>query len=140
MSFFASTVARTAIEGRFRMSFVNQNRNIENTPNMSFGSNGVDWVRSFWKNQLLVFRSIGGRNGTRGRDLHEVCRPKPKLRKRTKHELRVEQGGFGAFILEKSIASFFASTMARTALVGGFRTSFVDRNQSFENTPNMSFG
>jgi hypothetical protein len=87
---------------------------------MSFGLNGVDWVRSFWKNQLLVFRSIGGQNGTRGRDLHEVCRPKPKLRKRTKHELRVEQGGLGAFVLEKSIASFFASTMVKTASRAGF--------------------
>ena len=55
MSFFASTVARTALGGGFRMSFVNRNRNFKNAPNMSFGRNGVDWVPSFRKNQLQVF-------------------------------------------------------------------------------------
>ena len=54
-SFFASTMARTALAGGFRTSFVNRNQNFENTPNMSFGSNEVDWVRSFRENQLQVF-------------------------------------------------------------------------------------
>jgi hypothetical protein len=45
--FFASTVARTALEGGSRTSFIDRNRNIKNTPNMSFISNEVGWVRSF---------------------------------------------------------------------------------------------
>jgi hypothetical protein len=49
-SFFALDVARTALLGRFCTSFVNQKP--ENTPNMSFGSNVVYWVRSFRKIQL----------------------------------------------------------------------------------------
>jgi hypothetical protein len=64
MSFFASTVARTVLEGGFRMSFVNQNRNLEHT----------------------------------------------------KHEFWVKRGGLCAFISKKSTASFFTSTVARTAL------------------------
>jgi hypothetical protein len=54
-SFFAPQVARTALGGGFRTSFIDRNRNIENAPNMTFGSNGVDWVRSLRKNQLQVF-------------------------------------------------------------------------------------
>jgi hypothetical protein len=77
--FFAPQVARTALAGGFRMSFVDRNRNFKNAPNMSFGSNGVDWVRSFRKNQLQLFRSTSGQNGPRGRVSHEFCRPKLKL-------------------------------------------------------------
>ena len=82
--FFAPQVARTALGGGFRTSFVDRNRNFENAPHMSFGSNGVDWVRSFVKNQLQVFFApLVARTVPRGRVLHEFCRPKPKLRKRT---------------------------------------------------------
>jgi hypothetical protein len=66
--------------------------------------------------------------------------PKPKLQKHTKQEFCVQQGGLGAFIAEKSTTSFFVSTMAKTAPAGRFRTSFVDRNQNFENALDMSFG
>jgi hypothetical protein len=51
---FVPEVAKKALGGRFRTSCVDQNRNCENPPNMSFPSNGVDWVRSFRKNQLQV--------------------------------------------------------------------------------------
>jgi hypothetical protein len=46
----------------------------------------------------------------------------------------------GAFVLKNSTASFFAPEVARMALGGGFRTSYVDRNPKCENTPNTSFG
>jgi hypothetical protein len=138
-SFFAPQVARTTLVGEFGTSFVDRNRNFENAPNMSFGSNGVDWVRSFRKNQLQVFCSTSGQNGTRGRVLHEFCRPKPKLQKRTKNEFWVKQSGLGAFVSKNSTLSFFDSTVARTALGGGFYTSFEDRNRKSKNAPNISF-
>jgi hypothetical protein len=103
---------------------------------MSFGSNRVDWVRSFQKMNCKFFRFNRGRNGPRGRVSHERL----KLRKCTKHEFWFKQGGLGAFISKNSTASFFASTVGRTALGGGFRMSFINRNRNFENAPNMSFG
>jgi hypothetical protein len=54
-SCYIPEVARMALGGGFRMRFVNRNQKCENAPNMSFGSNGVDWVRSFQKIQLQVF-------------------------------------------------------------------------------------
>src|SRR5579859_5465832 len=54
-TFFAPQVARTALEVGFRTSFVGRNRNCENTPDMSFGSNGLDWVHSIQKKQLQLF-------------------------------------------------------------------------------------
>src|SRR5579859_3405759 len=107
---------------------------------MSFGSNRVDWVRSIGKNQLQLFRSSCSQNGPRGRVLHEFWRPKPKLRKHTRHEFWVKRGGLGAFDWKKSTATFFAPDVARTALGVGFCTSFGDRNQNCENKPDMSFG
>jgi hypothetical protein len=118
--FFRFKRGQNALGGRFRTSFVDRNRNYENTPNMSFGSNGVDRVRSFQKHQHEFFRFIRGQNCPRGRDSHEVCRPKPKLRKHTKHEFWVKRGGLGAFVMKKSTASFFAPQMARTTLGAGF--------------------
>jgi hypothetical protein len=107
---------------------------------MSFGSNGEDWCNRFEKNQLQVFSLNRGQTIPRGQVSHEFCRAKTKQRKHTKHEFWVKRGGFGAFVSKSSTASFFASTVARTALGGGFGTSFVDRNLNYENTPNMSFG
>src|SRR5579859_2847095 len=54
-TFFAPRVARTALVVGFRTSFGDQNRNCENTPDMSFGSNRVDSVRSIRKNGLQLF-------------------------------------------------------------------------------------
>src|SRR5579859_5711526 len=54
-TFFAPQVARTALGVGFFTSFVGRNRNYENTPDMSFGSNGVDSVRSIRKKQLQLF-------------------------------------------------------------------------------------
>jgi hypothetical protein len=101
-SFFAPQVARTAIEGRFCTSFVDRNRNFENAPNMSFGSNGVGWVCSFQKNQHEFFRFNRGQNCPQGRVSHEFCRPKPRLQKCTKPEFWVRRVGLGAFVLKKS--------------------------------------
>jgi hypothetical protein len=54
-NFFRSTSSQNGPWVGFRMSFGGQNRNSENTPDMSFGSKGVDWVRSIRKNQLQIF-------------------------------------------------------------------------------------
>src|SRR5579859_7282468 len=53
--FFAAQVARTALGVSFRTSFGDRNRNCENTPDLSFGSNGVDWECSIRKNHLQLF-------------------------------------------------------------------------------------
>jgi len=53
-SCFIPEVARKALGGVFRTSSVDRNRKCENAPNMSFGSNGVDWLCSFRKIQLGV--------------------------------------------------------------------------------------
>jgi hypothetical protein len=52
--------------GRVCTRFVDRNRNCENAPNMSFGSNGVDWVRSFRKINYKFFRFNRGQNCPRG--------------------------------------------------------------------------
>src|SRR5579859_663049 len=54
-TFFAPHVVGTALGVGFRTSFGDRNRNCENTPHMSFGSNGVDWVRLIRKMQLQLF-------------------------------------------------------------------------------------
>src|SRR5579859_3883299 len=54
-TFFAPHVAGTALGVGFHTSFGDRNRNCENTPDMSYGSNGVDWVRSIRTNQLNFF-------------------------------------------------------------------------------------
>jgi hypothetical protein len=133
-------VARTTLGGEFCTSFVDRNRNFKNAPNLVLGQTGWIGCVRFEKINCKFFLLQSCRNGPRGRVSHEFCRPKPKLRKRTKHECWVKRGESGAFISKKSIASFFASIVAGTALVSGFRTSFVDRNRNFDNAPNKSFG
>src|SRR5579859_2518955 len=86
------------------------------------------------------FRSSCSQNGPRGRVSHEFWRPKPKLRKHTRHEQWVKRGGLGAFDSKKSTVTFFAPHVARTAPEVGIGTSFGDRNRNCENTPDMSFG
>src|SRR5579859_3412544 len=55
-NFFRSTSGQNGPRGWvFGTSFVDRNRNCENTPDMSFGSNGLDWVHSIQKNQLQLF-------------------------------------------------------------------------------------
>jgi glycyl-tRNA synthetase beta subunit len=53
--FFVPKVAKTALLGEFRTIVPSKTRNSENATNMSFGSNGVDWVRSLRKIQLQDF-------------------------------------------------------------------------------------
>jgi hypothetical protein len=118
-SFFVSTMAKTAPAGRFRMSFVDRNRNFENALDMSFGSNGEDWVQSFRKNQLQVFLLKPWPNNPSGAAFARVLSSENEQRKRTKHEFWVKRGGFGAFVSKNSTASFFASNVARTALGAG---------------------
>ena len=103
-------LARMALGGGFRSSFRTRSGNSENTPNMSFGSNGVDWARLFRKIHLnLIFRSSShqsGQNGPRGRVPHNFSHPKLKLRKRTKHEFWVKWSRLGAFVSKNSTATF----------------------------------
>jgi hypothetical protein len=138
--FFRSTCGQNGPRGRVLHEFCRPKPKLRKRTKHEF------WVKrgglgAFVSKKInyKFFRSTSGQNGTRGRVLHQFCRPKPKLRKCTKHEFWVKQGGLGVFILEKSTASFFASTVARIALGGEFRTTFVYRNRNFENTPNMSF-
>ena len=94
----------------------------------------------FEKFNCNVFRYTRDQNGPRGRVSYKFYRPKSKLRKSMKHEFWVKWGGLGAFVLKKSTTSFFGPQVARTALGGGFRMTFVNRNQKCENAPNTSFG
>jgi hypothetical protein len=66
-SFFASTRGQNCPRGGFGTSFVDRNRNYENTPNMSFGSNG--WIGAFVskKSTTSFFASQRGQNVPRGR-------------------------------------------------------------------------
>jgi hypothetical protein len=89
---------------------------------------------------MQFFRFISGQNCPRGRDSHEVCRPKPKLRKHTNMSFGSNGEDWERSLSKKSTASFFRSTNGQNGTRGGFRTRFVDRNRNCENTPNMSFG
>jgi hypothetical protein len=53
--FFCSKSRYNGPPGRVLRSCTIENRNSENATNMSFGSNGVDWVCSLRKIQLQVF-------------------------------------------------------------------------------------
>jgi hypothetical protein len=82
-----------------------ENRNSENATNMSFGSNGVDWVRSLRKIQLQVFLFQKSLKRTPGRVSHDFP-SKTETLKSNKHEFWVKWGGLGAFVAENSTASF----------------------------------
>jgi hypothetical protein len=110
-----------------------ENRNSENATNMSFGSNGVDWVRSLRKIQQQLFCSKSRYNEPPGRVSHRFSvqngksenainmsfgstsrasfapffHRKPKVRIRNQHEFLVKRGGLGAFVAENSTGSFF---------------------------------
>jgi hypothetical protein len=88
---------------------------------MSFGSNGVDWVRSLRKIQQQDFvfqKSLERPSRTYFATLYGR---KPKLLKRNKHEFWVKRGELGAFIPQNSTARLFVPKLARTALPCEFR-------------------
>src|SRR5579859_3197193 len=138
-NFFRSTSGQNGPQGRVSHEFGDRNRNCENTPDMSFGSNGVDLVRSIQKINWNFFRSTSGQNGPQGRVSHEFgdrnrnCENAPDL-----------SFGSNGVDLVRSIRkinwNFFCSTSGQNGLGVGFRTSFGDRNRNWENTPDMSFG
>ena len=87
---------------------------------MSFGSNGVDWVRSLRKIQLLGFLfQTSLKRASRG-SFAPFVRRKPKLRKRNEHEFWVKRGGLGAFVAENSAASFLFQKSLKRASRGSF--------------------
>jgi hypothetical protein len=140
-SFFASTVARTALTGGvgFCTSSVDQNRNFENAPNMSLGSNGEDWVRSFRKTQRQVFSLQPWPERPSGAGFTRVLSIETETTK-THQTLVFGETGWIVHFKKTQRQVFFTSNVARTALEGEFRTSFVDRNRNFKNTPNRSYG
>jgi hypothetical protein len=106
---------------------------------MSFGSNGVDWVRSFRKNQLQVFRLNRGQNNPSGQLSHEFCRAKTKQRKRTKHEFWVKRVDL-VRSFEKLNGKFFCFNRGQNCPRGGFGTRFCRPKPKLRKPPNMSFG
>jgi hypothetical protein len=119
-SFFPLEVARTALQGRYGTSFVDRNQKFENAPNMSFGSNGVDWVRSFRKIELQVFLLQKWPEVPLGADFTRVLSTETESAKTHKTEFWVIQSQLGVFVLKNSTGSFFAAEVVRTALGAGF--------------------
>jgi hypothetical protein len=106
--FFVPKLAKTALQGEFRTVCSVENRNSENATNMSFGSNGVDWVRSLRKIQLQDFLFQKSLKRPSGRVSH-VVPSKTETPKTQQHEFWVKRGGLGAFVAENSTARFFCS-------------------------------
>jgi hypothetical protein len=106
---------------------------------MSFGSNGVDWVRSLRKIQLQVFCSKSRYNGPPGRVSHRFLVENRNSENDNKHEFWVKRGGLGAFVAENSTASFFVPKVARTDLRASFAPLFRRKPKSRKRN-NMSFG
>ena len=75
-----------------------QNQNFENATNMSFRSNGVDWVRLLRKIQRQDFVFQKSLERPSQTYVATFYGRKPKLRKRNKHKFWVKRGELGAFI------------------------------------------
>jgi hypothetical protein len=72
---------------------------------MSFGSNGVDWVRSFAKIQLQDFLFQKSLERPPG-EFRTVLPSKTETPKRNKHEFWVKRGGLGAFVAKIQLQIF----------------------------------
>jgi hypothetical protein len=87
---------------------------------MSFGSSGVDLVRSFRKIQLQVFLRQKWPEWPLGAGFAQVLSTETQSAKT--HQTRVlgQTGWIGAFVSKKLATSFFAPEVARSAIGAGF--------------------
>src|SRR5919201_1998309 len=95
--FFRTKSVQSGPPGGFSHSSSYRNQNSKNALNMSFGSNGMDWVRPLRKIQLLVFSyQKCAERPSRPIFAHSFV-PKPELQKRANHEFWVKSDRMGAF-------------------------------------------
>src|SRR5579859_5491277 len=111
----------------FRTSFGDRNRNCEKTQDMSFGSNGADWVRSIRKNQPQFFSLHKWPEWPSGSGFARVLVTETETGKHTRHEFWVKQGGLGASDSKKSTAIFSPHKWPERPSGSEFRTCFGDR-------------
>jgi hypothetical protein len=109
-----------------------QNQNFENATNMSFRSNGVDWVRFLRKIQRQDFVFQKSLERPSQTYVATFYGRKPKLRKRNKHKFWVKRGELGAFIAQNSIARLFVPNLARTALPCEFRIVVPSKTETLK--------
>jgi len=107
-----------------------ENTNYENATNMSFGSNGVDWMHSLRKIQLQDFLFQNWLERPSRASFASLFRRKPKLQKHNKHEFLVKWSGLGAFVAQNSTTRFFVPKVARTALPGEFHTVVPSKTET----------
>src|ERR671934_206499 len=91
---------------RFSHSFSCQNQNSKNALNMSFGSNGTDWVRPLRKIQQQIFSYQKCPERPSWSLFTQFFLPQLKLQKRAKHEFWVKRDGLGVSVVKKSTTSF----------------------------------
>jgi hypothetical protein len=128
---FQNSLKRTSRASFAPFSSV-ENRNSENTTNMSFGSNGADWACSLRKIQMQVFFFRKSLKRPSRASFATLYHRKPKLRKRNKHEFWVKRGALCAFIAENSTASFFVPNAAKTDLPDEFRTVLPSKTETLK--------
>jgi hypothetical protein len=75
---------------------------------MSFGSNGVDPVRSLRKIPTELRKANFGVNGNVQPVLHRLSCSNKTIRNAPKHEFRVQWSGSGAFVAKNSDATLFS--------------------------------
>jgi hypothetical protein len=94
---------------------------------MSFGSNGVDWVRSLRKFNCKFF--VPKVATTALGEFRVFVPSKTETPKRNKHEFWVKQGGLGAFVAKNSTASFLFQKSDKGP-PGEFRAVFSSKTET----------
>src|ERR671936_528170 len=94
--FFCTKSGHNGPPGRFSHSFSYRNRNSKNVLNMSFGSNGMDWLHPLRKIQLQVFSYQKCLRLPSRLIFGTVYVPEPKLQKHAKLEFWVKWDGLAA--------------------------------------------
>jgi hypothetical protein len=75
---------------------------------MSFGSNGVDYVRSLRKKPTQLHLANLSFNGASSEVLHRLSCSNETVRNAPKHEFWVQWSGAGAFVVKKAIVTQFS--------------------------------
>jgi hypothetical protein len=122
--FCVPKVDRTALPGEFRVDVPSKTVNSENATNMSFGSNGLDWVRSLRKNSTADFSFQKWLERSSRANFRTVVPSKPKRQKRNKHESLVKRVDWVRSLRKIQLQDFSVPKVARTSSRASFSTMF----------------
>src|ERR671937_418462 len=134
---FRAKSVRSGPPGRFSHSFWYRDRNSKNTLNMSFESNGIDWVRcekfscKFFRTKMVQSRPLGHFS-------HSFW----YRNQNSKNALNMSFGSNGmdwVHLLRKIQLQVFRTKSVQSGPPGRFSHNFSLRKKNSKNTLNMNF-